>query len=71
MTDTTILAASIKVTLDEIAKQAQGLGTGLLNAAPGDKSGAPNNSIQYLLDIAESISKTAEDCEKIAEKRFL
>lgn len=64
MTDTTILAAFIKASLNEIGKQAQGLGTGLLNAAPGDKAANPNNSILYLLAISESLTKLAKDCEE-------
>jgi hypothetical protein len=65
MTDTAILAASVKSELLEIAKQALALGTGLQNAAPGDKSGGPNNSVSYLLSIAENLAKLAEECGKI------
>lgn len=58
MSDTDILAATIKSTLSEIAKQASALGVGLQNAAPGDK---PNHSVQYLLSIADELSKLAND----------
>lgn len=61
MSNSAILAASIKVALREIAKQAKTLGTGLQNAAPGDKAGTPNNTVQYLLSMAENIEKTAEE----------
>lgn len=65
MSDAAILAASIKTTLLEVAKQAEALAIGLQNAAPGDKSGAPNNSVSYLLGISENINHLAEDCGKI------
>lgn len=65
MSDIMIIAASAKTTLLEIAKQAAALGTGLQNAAPGDKTGAPNNSVQYLLQTSEVLTKLAEDCEKL------
>ncbi|VVC75123.1 hypothetical protein AQUSIP_03990 [Aquicella siphonis] len=66
MSDAVILAASVKTTLLEIAKQAGALGTGLQNAAPGDKSGTPNNSVSYLLSIADSLAKIANECDKIS-----
>lgn len=65
MTDTAIFAASVKTELLEIAKQALALGTGLQNAAPGDKTGTPNNSVSYLLSIADALAKMAEECGKI------
>lgn len=65
MSEMAIIAASMKSTLKEIAKQATALGTGLQNAAPGDKTGAPNNSVQYLLSIAENLGKIAEECDKL------
>lgn len=61
MSDTDILAATIKSSLRDVAKQASALGVGLQNAAPGDKSDAPNNSVQYLLTIADEIAKLADD----------
>lgn len=61
MSDIAILAASVKTTLLEIAKQANALGTGLQNAAPGDAP--PNSSVLYLLKIAESLHQSAESCE--------
>ena len=65
MTDTAIIAASAKNTLLEIAKQAGALGSGLQNAAPGEKTGTPNNSVQYLMAISEALTKVAEECGKI------
>lgn len=62
MSDTAIITSTARTTLLEIAKQAAALGTGLQNAAPGDKTGAPNNSVQYLLAISEALSKIAEEC---------
>lgn len=61
MSDTDILAATVKSTLHEIAKQASALGVGLQNAAPGDKNDTPNNSVQYLISIGEELVKAAED----------
>lgn len=61
MSDLAIVAASAKSTCQEIAKQAHALGTGLANAAPGDKMGTPNNSVQYLLDTAESLQKVVDE----------
>lgn len=65
MSDAAILAASVKATLLEVARQAGALGLGLQNAAPGDKTGTPNNSVAYLLSVSESINTIAEDCGKI------
>lgn len=61
MSDLIILAASVKTTLLEIARNASALGVGLQNAAPG---GTPNNSVQYLLTISETLVKYAEECER-------
>lgn len=63
MTDAAIIAATTKITLQEISKQASALGNGLLNAAPADKSGVPNNSVQYLLAVAEALNKIALQCD--------
>ena len=65
MSDTAILALQAKTTLAEIAKQANTLGVGLQNAAPGDKGNAPNNSVQYLLDMAVSLNKLSDECAKL------
>lgn len=62
MSDVAIIAALIKSTLLEISKQELALGTGLQNAAPGDKSGVPNKSVQYLLDGADCFAKLALQC---------
>lgn len=65
MSELAIITASMQGTLKEIAKQASALGTGLQNAAPGDKLGTPNNSVQYLLAIAETLDQVAEECGKL------
>ena len=65
MSDIEIVASQVKMTLAEIAKQANVLGVGLQNAAPGDKLGAPNNSVQYLLDVSTKLNKKSEECAKI------
>ena len=65
MSDLNLLAASTKTTLLEIAKQAGALGIGLQNAAPAEKSDSPNNSIQYLLAIAETLVIAANECEAL------
>lgn len=65
MSDIMIVAASVKSTILEIAKQSSALGTGLQNAAPGEKTGTPNNSVQYLLSTADDLTKIAEELEKL------
>lgn len=65
MTDIAIIANATKASLNEIAKQANALGVGLQNAAPGDRVGASNPSIQYLLAISESLRVIAEKCDGI------
>ena len=65
MSDLTILAATIKGSVLDIAKQAKGLADGLQNVAPGSKTGTPNNSIQYLFSIHEGLGKIAAECEKL------
>lgn len=66
MSDLAILAASVKTTLLDIAKQASALGVGLQNAAPGDKLGVPNSSVQYLLETSELLTKIANECEALS-----
>lgn len=65
MSDISILAASAKVTLIEVSRQTAALATGLQNAAPGNKAGEPNDTILYLQNIAESLVKIAEECDKL------
>lgn len=65
MSDAVILAASVKTALLEIAKQSAALGAGLQNAAPGDKSGAPNNSVSYLVSISDALTKQASELEAL------
>lgn len=64
MSELAIIAASTKTTLHSLAKQVYALGEGLQNAAP-EKAGVPNKSVQYLLDIAESLGKIAERCDQL------
>jgi hypothetical protein len=64
MSDTAILVSSMRMSLLEIAGQAEALGMGLQNAAP-DKAGIPNNSVSYLLGISSSLKNIAEECEKL------
>jgi hypothetical protein len=66
MSDAVILAASIKTSLIEIAKQAAALGNGLQNAALGDTTGSPNNSVSYLLSTSENLLKMAEECGRLS-----
>lgn len=63
MSDIDVLAATVKGALRDIAKQAGALGTGLQNVAPGSKTDAPNNSVQYLLSTSDALNKIADDCE--------
>lgn len=62
MSDLAVITASTKVSLLEISKQASALGIGLQNAAPGEREGALNTSVQYLLEIAAELHKKAESC---------
>jgi hypothetical protein len=65
MIEIAVLAVSIKSTLHEIAKQSSALGVGLQNAAPGEKVGTPNNTIQYLLETSDNLNQKADECDKI------
>lgn len=65
MSDAVILAASIRTSLIEIARQAAALGNGLQNAAPGDAMGSPNHSVSYLLTTSENLLKMAEECGRL------
>lgn len=65
MSDLTVITATTKMTLEEIAKQATALATGLQNVAPGDKLTSPNNSVSYLFAVAEELSKLAAECENL------
>lgn len=67
MSDTAILASFARSALLDIAKQANALGVGLQNAAPGGQAGAPNNSVQYLLDVASMLTAKAEEFKGITE----
>jgi len=55
----------VEVSLQDIANQALTLGTGLQNAAPGNKLTEPNNAIQYLLETAEGLADVAEKCKDL------
>jgi len=65
MSEMDILAATVKTTLRDIAKQAAGLGSGLQNAAPGDKAEKPNHSVQYLMGIAGALEKVVAECDAL------
>lgn len=66
MSDMAIMAALIQSTLLEIGKQQRALGEGLLVAAPGDKTGSPNKSVQYLLEGSEYLINLAKQCEEFS-----
>lgn len=68
MSDVALLVVTVKTTLSDLARQANALGIGLQNAAPGDKLLAPNHSVQYLLSISESLLKIAKECDKLLNK---
>ena len=65
MTDVVMITQSVQTILFEIAKQTQVLGTGLQNAAPGDKENLPP-SIQYLFEVSEYLKQQAAACEKLS-----
>ncbi len=67
MSDLAILAVSTKSALLDLGKQTNTLGTGLQNAAVGDKSGAPNLSVQYLLDISDELVRLAAKCDELSD----
>ncbi len=67
MSDIAILAAFAKSTLIELSKQQHALGEGLQNAAPGEKSGTPNKSVQYLFTCSEYLAKLAAQCDEVIE----
>ena len=66
MSEIAIIVTALKNSLRDLSKQTALLGNGLYNAAPGDKQGLPNPSVQYLLAAAESMNLYADACEKIA-----
>lgn len=65
MVDMGGLITSSANTLTDLSKQASVLGNSLQNAAPGNKAGLPNNSVQYLLDISESLAEISKQCDEI------
>lgn len=67
MSELALIAASAKTTIESLAHQIYALGEGLQNAAP-EKAGVPNKSVQYLLDIAESLGKVAEQYDRFLPK---
>jgi hypothetical protein len=64
MSEIAVQAASVKLKLLEISKQAAALAAGLQNAAPGEKD-TPNPSIQYLTSISDALTNIAEECEAL------
>ena len=67
MSDIRLIVSNLKVSLMELSKQTALLGNGLLNAAPGDKQGGPNPSVQYLLATADNLKALVDTCETIAQ----
>lgn len=64
MSSLPVIRATVETVLRDIAKQSQALGIGLQNAAPGEKIGASNKSVDYLLAIADALNQYAEQCRK-------
>lgn len=64
MSDIANMTASVETTLRDIAKQSYALGVGLQNAAPGEKLGGSNKSVDYLLAIADVLNQYADQCKK-------
>lgn len=60
MTDIAVIAESIETTLRDVAKQTSELAAGLQNVAPHDKAATPNQSVQYLVEITNALTDTAE-----------
>lgn len=69
MSEVAVLASSVKTRIQEIAKQAMALASGLQNAAPGEKD-IPNASIQYLLAIADALNEIAEQLETLEQQGY-
>jgi hypothetical protein len=65
MSDIAIIAAFTKKSLHDLSGQLRRLGEGLQNAAPGEKMGAPNKSVQYLLAAADHLMELAAECDEI------
>lgn len=65
MSDIAVIIAFTKSTLLEVAKQQHALGNGLLSAAPGNKTGTPNNSVQYLLAGSAYLAELAAKCDEL------
>lgn len=65
MADLEEIAILAAIRLQELAQQASRLGTGLQNAAPAEKAGGANASIQYLQTVADILSKAAKECIKL------
>lgn len=67
MSDITHQANSTKQALLALAKQVNALGVGLQNAAPSDKTGSPNPSIQYLTAITTALGEFAQACDHVSD----
>lgn len=67
MSDIAQQAAIMQQTLLDIAKQANDLGVGLQNAAPSDKAGAPNPSIEYLTAVSATLTALAAACDPLIQ----
>ena len=65
MSDLALITSMARAGLMEIAKQSHALGIGLQNAAPGDKTGKPNPSIEYLLEISKELNQYVQECSAL------
>lgn len=65
MADLDEITVATAARLQELAQQASRLGTGLQNAAPVEKTGVSNPSIQYLFGVADILSKATKECIKL------
>lgn len=69
MSEVAVLASSVKTRIQEIAKQAMALASGLQNAAPGEKD-IPNASIQYLLAVSDALNEISEQLEMLEQQGY-
>jgi len=65
-----ITAEMVKRELQDIAKQAFHLATGLKNVAPIEGDSA-SRSVEYLFAIAEYLKKTSIECEHVEKEKLL
>lgn len=70
MNELDMIILNIKNELLNMAKQAHALGIGLQNVAPGDKLGTSNQTVEYLLSIADRLHEVAVNCEALMSTTF-